>query len=179
MNGVRVNKKMDCTRSNAFHATRMGSGRGRNEKGALLTGGTENATSGSAEAQCKNDESAECEPISIAVLRNIAVVEISLSCNAEQNHINNPSNERRYHAKSGEEGHDDCANTKTEYVEKEAEEKGETCHSCSCSPKTKGKCKVSGWAAQELRLDALRACRMSVLVRLCMVVEFKWLLLFH
>ena len=133
------------TKSNAFRVTRMGSGRAKNEKGALVgyvssaPVATENATSRSAEAQCKSDESAEREPICIAVLCNIAVVAISLSCNAKQNHIDNPSDERRHHAESREEGHDDCADTKTKYGGKEAEEKGETCHSCGCSTETKGK----------------------------------------
>ena len=124
----------------------MGSGRAKNEKGALVgyvssaPVATENATSRGAEAQCKSDESTECEPISIAVLWNIAVVAISLSCNPEQNHIDNPSDERRHHTESGEEGHDDRADTKTEYDGNEAKEKGETCHSCGCSTEIKGKC---------------------------------------
>jgi len=62
------------TKSNVFRVTRMGSGRAKNEKGALVgyvssaPVATENATSRGAEAQCKSDESTECEPISIAVL---------------------------------------------------------------------------------------------------------------
>jgi hypothetical protein len=59
----------------------------------------------------ERDESAESEPVSVAVLGSNPMIAVDVACNAKDDHIDDPDDERRQRGQRGGEGHEHGAET--------------------------------------------------------------------
>lgn len=118
-------------------------------------------------AECKDEchECSESKPVGVPVLRCLTSVTVALTSDAEEDHIDNPSNKCCEQSKTSNQCHQDCPNAVIG-GSNQAKDGCDSRKSCSYSMIERANTLVAD------RVNEPIGCRMRVLVRLCKILLF-------